>query len=238
MQLLLTCEHAGNTVPREYQHLFAGRQRLLASHRGYDRGTAELAQSMAAQLHVPLLSATTTRLLVDLNRSPGHPQLFSPFTCKLDDGARLRLLRDYYYPYRRRVAQWIRRRVERGVAVLHVSVHSFTPVRHGQVRRADVGLLYDPARPWEQALCAQWQRLLQHAAPALVVRRNYPYRGAADGQTTALRREFAGNWYAGIELEINQRWVRRPGWKAFQLQITDTLADLLSREREAPASHS
>ena len=35
--------------------------------------------------------------------------------------------------------------------VLHVAVHSFTPVLHGERRNADVGLLYDPARPRERA---------------------------------------------------------------------------------------
>ena len=36
------------------------------------------------------------------------------------------------------------------------------------------------------------------------VRRNYPYRGAADGLTTALRRLFKPKDYLGLEIEINQ----------------------------------
>ena len=33
-QLLLTCEHGGNTIPRAYAPLFRGASRVLASHRG------------------------------------------------------------------------------------------------------------------------------------------------------------------------------------------------------------
>ena len=226
-ELLLTCEHAGNSVPEEYRHLFAGRDRLLATHRGYDRGTAELSQYLAAQLQAPLLCATTTRLLVDLNRSLGHPQLLSPITSTLDKAARERLLAQHYHPYRQRVLEWIRRRVAQRRPVLHVSLHSFTPVRRGQVRHADVGLLYDPVRRWEKAVSLRWQRLLRAAAPALIVRRNYPYRGAADGQTTALRRHFADRWYAGIELEVNQRWVLRPGWEELKHSIFTSLAAVI-----------
>ena len=230
-ELLLTCEHAGNSVPDEYLHLFAGRDRLLATHRGYDRGTAEISQYLADQLQVPLLYATTTRLLVDLNRSLNHPQLLSPITSTLDKSARERLLAQHYHPYRQRVLEWIRRQVAQRRPVLHVSVHSFTPVRRGQVRRADIGLLYDPARRWERSVSHRWQRLLRATAPSLVVRRNYPYRGAADGHTTALRRRFADRWYAGIELEVNQRWVLRPGWEKFKHQIFTTLAALIGSMR-------
>ena len=39
------------------------------------------------------------------------------------------------------------------------------------------------------------------------MRRNAPYRGDADGLTTALRRELPVSRYEGIELELNQRLI-------------------------------
>ena len=45
--------------------------------------------------------------------------------------------------------------IGRGRRVIHVSAHSFTPGLDGKVRTADVGLLYDPARPGEVRLCAR-----------------------------------------------------------------------------------
>jgi len=45
----------------------------------------------------------------------------------------------------------------RGDRVIHVAVHSFTPTLRGVRRNADVGLLYDPARPGELALARRWR---------------------------------------------------------------------------------
>jgi predicted N-formylglutamate amidohydrolase len=73
------------------------------------------------------------------------------------------------------------------------------------VRNTDLGLLYDPSRRREVALCRGWKEILSEAAPELRVRFNYPYRGGADGLTTCLRRRFPEGSYVGIELEMNQR---------------------------------
>ena len=71
------------------------------------------------------------------------------------------------------------------------------------VRDADVGLLYDPGREWERAICRRWRGVLREVAPDARVRLNYPYRGTADGFPTSLRRRFPEG-YAGIELELNE----------------------------------
>src|SRR5690606_8197515 len=138
-QLLITCEHGGNRVPAPYQQRFAAHRKLLESHRGYDRGALELARDFAAALDAPLFASTTTRLLVELNRSLGHPQLFSIVTRGLSRDERQRLLEQYYYPYRSGVEQRIEDEIAKGAAVVHLSVHSFTPVLDGQERSADIG---------------------------------------------------------------------------------------------------
>jgi len=81
-QLVITCEHGGREVPREYAALFSDRAALLDSHRGWDAGALELGRQLADAFGVPLHVATTTRLLVDLNRSIGHRQLFSEVTAR------------------------------------------------------------------------------------------------------------------------------------------------------------
>jgi predicted N-formylglutamate amidohydrolase len=79
----------------------------------------------------------------------------------------------------------------------------------------DVGLLYDPARARERATAIAWQHELRERHPELRIRRNAPYRGTADGLTTALRRERSVRRYAGIEIELNQRIVAtRAGQRA------------------------
>lgn len=201
---VLSCEHGGHRVPAPYRALFASQGPLLRSHRGYDLGILPLARRLAQGLAAPLLAAEVTRLLVDLNRSPGSATLFSEWSWTLSPVARQDLLQRYYHPYRQALATKIHELVGTGAAVVHLSIHSFTSELAGQVRQADLGLLYDPARPAEAAFCRQWQRALREGLPGLRVRRNYPYRGVADSLVRTLRRQFAPDCYLGIELEVNQ----------------------------------
>jgi len=205
---LLTCEHASNFVPARFRPLFARQRQVLATHRGYDPGTLDLGRLFARQLRAPLHVGEVSRLLVELNRSLGHPSLFSEFSRGLEPSERETILARFYHPYRdqvrARIARWVRQRRP----VVHLSLHSFTPVLHGEVRNADIGLLYDPRRERERQFCLRWQAILRDALPNLRVRRNYPYQGKADGFTTALRRLFPDAAYAGIELEVNQKWTQ------------------------------
>lgn len=206
MYALVTCEHAGNRVPALYRPLFRAHEDLLLSHRGHDPGARLLARELAAALDAPIVVSTVSRLIIDLNRSPAHPSLYSEVTRLLPLSARREILQRYYLPYRARVETWIAGRIDRGGRVLHLSAHSFTPVLNGKVRNADVGLLYDPRRPAEAVFCRRWQRAMHSLAADIRVRRNYPYTGRSDGLTTWLRRRFPAESYLGIELEVNQRY--------------------------------
>ena len=56
------------------------------------------------------------------------------------------------------------------------------------------------------------------------MRRNAPYRGDADGLTTALRRERPASRYCGVELELNQAAVRtEPERRALSALLAETL---------------
>lgn len=233
--LLVTCEHGGNRVPHAYRNLFASASRLLQSHRGYDAGALALAREIARHLDAELISATTTRLLVDLNRSPAHRRAFSQITRALPAHEREKILARHHTPYRARVEDWIAAQLRAGHRVFHVSCHSFTPVLAGRVRRTDVGLLYDPARIAEVNWAKRWQARLRAAYPGLQLRRNHPYRGAADGLTTHLRKCFPPARYAGIELEVNQRFPRGTPerWRALRNTLCRALADSL-RDQNVP----
>lgn len=230
--LLITCEHGGNEVPPQYRPLFRSHRELLASHRGYDPGTLLLAGELADHFRCgPIVSATTTRLLVDLNRSTDNRSLFSEITRSLSDAERLSILRRYYLPYRRRVAQRVERLIEKGGRVCHLSVHSFTPVLAGKVRTTDVGLLFDPAREEEHLLCDAWRWHLRRAPSAPRVKFNYPYRGTSDGLTTNLRTRLRRDEYVGVELEVNQEWVGVGGgkWSRLRKDLAASLARALGQ---------
>lgn len=210
-RLLLTCEHAVNTVPPDYSRLFAGHGEVLATHRGFDRYALELAEHLARTFHAPLLAAKVTRLLVDCNRTPGSRNLFSPYSRPLGREEKARILAAWHTPHQAAAAGEASRIIATGAMAVHVAVHSFTPVLHGHVRTADLGILYDPARPGEKKLCAKWLAELRRESPALRLRRNYPYLGKTNSLPTLLRQRFPDEKYLGIELEINQGYVEAAG---------------------------
>ena len=110
---------------------------MLRTHRGFDAGSLAMARDLADGLGAPLVCSTTTRLLVDLNRSVGHPRLFSEVTRGLPPAERERILEEHYRPYRRQAEDWV---ATQRRPVVHVSSHSFTPVLDGEVRNADIFL--------------------------------------------------------------------------------------------------
>jgi predicted N-formylglutamate amidohydrolase len=229
VRLLITCEHGGNKIPAQYRPLFASMGSALRSHRGYDPGALALARDLSKAFDAELVYATTSRLLVELNRSPHHKQVFSEATRKLPPHERERLLQRYYRPYREWVETQVAAAVDAGERAVHVSSHSFTPQLDGEVRRADIGLLYDPSRGSERDLCREWQRALRIADGTLVVRRNYPYRGDADGLTTHLRRRFPDGRYTGVEIEVNQKHTLGDGasWRGLRKLLVETLRTTL-----------
>ena len=184
---------------------FEDRAALLDSHRGYDPGALVMARALARAFAAPLVASTTSRLLVDLNRSIGHPRLLSDATTRrCRRRARAHRRRATTGPTATRSTRAIERAIARSGRVIHVSSHSFTPVLDGEVRHADVGLLYDPCRDGERELCARWKASLAARAPQLRVRRNYPYAGKGDGVTRTCGKRFPPRAYVGVELEINQ----------------------------------
>ena len=222
--VLITCEHGGNRVPARYRQLFLALERPLQTHRGFDAGALQLARQMAAALRAPLVAATVTRLLVDLNRSVGNRSLHVPAVRARPADERARILADYYTPYRAQVEKFVQQAALRGRRMVHISAHSFTPVLDGKVRNADIGLLYDPARPGEASLCERWKATLRHAAPDLRVRRNYPYAGKNDGFTAHLRKRFPPQAYVGVEVEVNQGLVMgaRSHWAQCRVALIES----------------
>jgi predicted N-formylglutamate amidohydrolase len=224
--IILTCEHASNQIPLEWRYLFEGQQRVLDSHQGYDIGSLAVARQLAKILRQPLYAAQWSRLLIDLNRSPGHPRLFSEFTRPLSTTQRSLIIEQYYRPHRDQVTAAIDDHIGQGYQVLHIGVHSFVPQLGAQNRNADIGLLYDPTRLMEQQLCIRWQQAIRRCRPDLRVRRNYPYTGIADGFIPALRKKYDAREYLGVELEIIQN-ISIPAGELAGMLVTALPADTI-----------
>jgi predicted N-formylglutamate amidohydrolase len=202
--LLVTCEHAVNHVPDPWRSLFADNPTILATHRAWDPGALPLARKIAEAFSAPCFAARISRLLIDHNRSPHNRGLWSDFSRDLPAAQKTVLLRNYYQPFRKKTEDWIAAQIAAGDSVLHLSVHTFTPVLSGRPRMVDIGVLYDTARSAEVTAGRELCRRLRNSLPHLRVRCNQPYRGSSDGHLTSYRHRYSDRLYCGIELEISQ----------------------------------
>ncbi|CDF78321.1 N-formylglutamate amidohydrolase [Formosa agariphila KMM 3901] len=227
MKLLLTCEHGGAYIPNRFESYFINEKTTLQTHRGFDIGALDVFKYLK-----PLASfsnfSETSRLLIELNRSLHHKDLFSEYTKTASNETKQRLISGYYLIYRNAVEGYIKKQIDKGETVLHLSVHSFTPILNGIERQTDIGLLYDSAKSEEKAICKQFSTELLRLNPKLKVRYNYPYLGTADGFTTYLRKHFPDN-YLGIEIEINQKFASKNAMPpVLKHQIYDALKACLT----------
>jgi predicted N-formylglutamate amidohydrolase len=227
--IILSCEHGTNHIPKAFAALFKNNSDQLQSHRGYDLGALQFAEILAKKLRSPLFTAATSRLLIDLNRSITHPRLFSEITRTLSATQKKDIIAKYYIPHRRAVQMAIGQQIDAGKTVVHIALHSFTPVFEAEVRDMDIGLLYDPKRESEKRCCRRWKQAMSELKNDLRIRCNAPYQGVSDGLPTYLRRIFPQR-YLGIELELNQRFfiTHRSVWKKISPIVVDGLQTAFS----------
>ena len=208
MKLMLTCEHASNQLPAAFKK--AVPTEVLKTHRAYDIGAVQVFRKLVRFAKPEFYSeGKFSRLFVDLNRTITNKSAFSEYYEALEsrDKAEAEKAKAqataYWKEYRDNVEKFIVS--NKGAPIVHLGIHSFTPVLNGKVRNTDIGILYDPARPQERAYANIIKDEIKRLYPAMKVRFNYPYKGSSDGLTTTLRKKF-GPQYVGIEIEINQKF--------------------------------
>ena len=231
--LVLSCEHASWTLPPGVDLGVADDG--LRSQASWDPGAYEIGARLGETLGLPVHTGAFSRMWVDLNRGPEHPDVIPrvsygasvPGNAELDAGARERRLAEYHAPYWSAVRRDVKARLVSVGACLQISSHSFDPSLDPGSRRFDVGVLYDPAFAFEAELAERLQFGLR--AAGLDVRANQPYRGVGPGITTSLRHELAGQHYAGIQIETSFAVTHAPGGCA---RVADALAPLLEHIRD------
>ena len=192
-----------------------------------DASALYAAHRMSCRLRAPMIQYEYTLQAIDVTRSLRHPKLYSATSRKLSPEHRQHWVDSYYLPYRQAVREQLQQMMQQYSYVVHLSVRSFDLVGPKKKRRrADVGLLYDPASQDESDLCADWLDELYFDWDMLKVRRNYPRRGTVDSLVKSMRSDFdtpeyAGR-YLGIEVLLNRAWVGRP------IKIRDTAIDAIS----------
>ncbi len=221
---IITCEHAGNNVPDEYQFLFKDTDEILQSHHGWDPGAIEIAHWLGLRRNISLFYSNVTRLLIEANRSVGHPQLFSIYSQSFTEEVKEKIKQQYYFPYRNAVENCIHSLPK---PTLHLSIHTFTPELNNIKRKTDIGLLFDPSRKLESTCCNHLREKLTFLLPSYQIDLNEPYAGVDDGFTTYLRTKFVDEDYAGIEIEVNQKYFSEDDRVKISTSLNKALKGLL-----------
>lgn len=212
--LVLSCEHASWTLPPGC-HLGVPLE-VLQGQASWDHGALDIAMRLSEEVGHPVHAGEFSRMYVDLNRPPHHDDVIprvsygAPVPGNADLSARERAERvaQFHAPYWAAVARDVDARLRDHGSVLHLSSHSFDPALDPTVRTFDVGVLYDPAHPFEAALAERLMFALRGAG--LDVRANQPYSGVGPALCTELRVARAPAAYAGIELETSHAVTHRP----------------------------
>ena len=207
---MLTCEHASYRLPAAFKKAVPAE--VLKTHRAYDIGALAVFRKLV-KFAKPEFSCEGkfSRLFVDLNRTITNKSAFSEYYESLEASDKTAAEKakaqatTYWNEYRAAIEKFVKTNAKK--EIIHLGIHSFTPELNGKVRNTDIGILYDPSRPKECELAQVIKAEIKRLHPEMKVRFNYPYKGTSDGLTTTLRKKI-GPRYAGLEIEINQKFFK------------------------------
>ncbi len=201
--LQLVCDHASRVVPAALGSLGLDEPHFRR-HIAFDIGAAEVTRRLAQALDAPAVLAGYSRLVIDLNRPPGHPESIPevsdatdiPGNRGLSEAARRQRVALLFEPYHDAIHESIAALWQRLAAPPLFSIHSFTP-RYGKSDRPwDVGVLWNRDPRLAQPLMEKLARR------GLRVGDNLPYSGRQLAYTIDLHGAAAG--LANCVVEINQ----------------------------------
>jgi predicted N-formylglutamate amidohydrolase len=227
--ILLICEHASNRLPPDYGTLgLSAAER--ESHVAWDPGALDVGRGLARCLDAPLVHATVSRLVLDLNRDPAAPDAIAvlsertaiPGNRDLTSAERTRRVREVYDPFHGAVERFMDERAVPTRAV--VSIHSFTPVYRDAPRPWHVGLIFDQDRRLALSVEASLRR-----EPGLVIGMNEPY-SPTDRVFHTLDRHAVRRGLAPLMIEIRNDLISAPeGAKAWAERLAPLLQEALDR---------
>jgi predicted N-formylglutamate amidohydrolase len=208
--LLLACEHASERLPTPFVWPVPDK-RLVGTHWAYDLGAREVTLELARALDVSCVLSRFTRLLVDPNREETHSDLLravaegEPVLLNRAVSPSERALRiaRFYRPYHDVLDAELARVKPKRL----LSVHSFTPVYEGKVRKVELGVLFD--REEEEA--ARFGEALSRELPGVAY--NEPWSGKA-GLIYSAASHAEKHGAIALELEVRQDLAVDPAYRA------------------------
>ncbi len=230
--VLLTCDHASNLVPRALAGLGLAEPELRR-HIAWDIGAANVTRRLAARLDAPAILAGYSRLVIDCNRDPADTSSIPETSDGVADTgqsrpfrvrARARGMPQSSRPTTLRSRNGSRRGSGAASLPALVSIHSFTPVMGGTARPWHVGILWDSDPRIPLPLLAALR-----SDPALVVGDNEPY-SARKPQGYTVRHHAVSHGLPHVAIELRQDLIEDDAGAARWAEIlAAALAPILAR---------
>jgi predicted N-formylglutamate amidohydrolase len=179
--VLLVCDHASNAIPAQLGSLGL-EQHDLERHIALDIGARGVTRKLARLLDAPAVISGYSRLVIDCNRRPHHPDSIVTISDATTIPGNLDLSREdvqlradaCFWPYHRRIGSAITTFALRGIKPVIIAIHCFTHALGEVDRPWQMGVLWDQddrvAAPVIDALRARGD---------LLVGNNEPYSGKA-----------------------------------------------------------
>lgn len=207
--ILLICEHASNAIPVRYGDLGLGLPER-DSHIAWDPGALGVARGLSRLLDAPLVHATVSRLVLDLNRDPSAPDSIPtvserttiPGNLDLAPAERAFRAREVYAAFHGKVDAFAETRLASGRLRAVVSVHSFTPIYRDVPRPWDIGLIFDADARYARTVEMGLKR-----DAMLTIGMNEPY-SPADRVFHTLERHAVRRGLAPLMIEIRNDLIR------------------------------
>ncbi|MDT8854196.1 N-formylglutamate amidohydrolase [Paracoccaceae bacterium Fryx2] len=224
-RIVLVCEHASNALPAPWGDLGLTPAQRQA-HVAWDPGALGLARGLAARLGAALVHAPVSRLIYDCNRAPDKAAAMParsevhdiPGNAAISPAERAARTAAVYLPFHDALHGLIARRIALGLAPVIVTIHSFTPVWHGQPRAVQFGVIHDADERLARAILAA-----ARARTPLNAELNAPY-SAADDVTHTLRLHATPYGLPNAMLEVRNDLIATP---EAEQAMADTLAPVL-----------
>ncbi|WP_432770933.1 MAG: N-formylglutamate amidohydrolase [Sphingopyxis sp.] len=200
---LIIGDHAGNAIPHRLGTLGLT-EADRARHIAWDIGVHDLGNALAQALDAPFIFQHYSRLVVDCNRDPAHPDAVPavsdrsaiPGNAALTDDNLAARVAAIHAPYHARIAEELAQRAAAAQPTVLIALHSFTPTLGGTSRPWDIGILHDSGDTrFAKALLADLV-----ARPNIKVGDNEPYRMDATDYSVPRHTYPAGLPYAEIEI--------------------------------------
>ena len=228
IKLVLTCEHGGHQVPSPLKYLEKVQPLNFDSHYTWDPGALEATQFLSQKLKAPYFANTSSRLLIDCNRSDNNPKRFPRWTKKLKASERQAIEKLVCDSYKSKVRTHVKKLLSRGHFVVVISVHSFTPVLNGKRRETELGVLYRPFVNTESDLASALVTHLKNFSN-FKIHHNRPYQGHTDCFLNELFREFKNPQFTGVMFELNYGLLSsKKSWDELQWALATAVKAVLA----------